>query len=84
MSQKINFCTIPETELMKIFEFCGVSETAQKSDISQTMLNGVLIEKKYEHYDTITVTPDRIYFALDPYPRREIMNIEKYEQLKAF
>lgn len=80
----VNFCTMPNDELMKIIDFCDLMEVIENSEMTQKIKGEECIEKKWEWYDTITVTPKEIRFAKSPYPSSVVMTAEKYAKLKAF
>ena len=77
-----NFCIIPNEELMKIIDFCGVMEVVENTETVQVKtIGGKCIEKKWSLYDTIIVTPKEIKFTNSPYPTQVIMTTEKYNKL---
>ncbi len=85
-TEKINFCEMSEDELQKIFDFIGkgVLEVVKNSSVETKLLGTTIIEKKWNHWDEVIVTPKEIFFAPDPQPRQSIMTAEKYLKLKAF
>jgi hypothetical protein len=80
----VNFCTMPNGELMKILEFCGLMEVVDNSDMEQKIKGEECIEKRWSWYNTITVTPKAIKYAVSPYPSSVVMTAERYAKLKAF
>ena len=80
----VNFCTMPNDELMKVLAFCGLMEVVENSEMEKKIKGEECIEKKWEWYDTITVTPKEIRFAESPYPSSVVMTAEKYAKFKAF
>ena len=36
------------------------------------------MKKKWRQYDELVVTPQEIFFAPDPYPRRKVFTVEEY------
>ena len=80
----VNFCTMPNDELMKILDFCELMEVVENSEMEKKIKGEECIEKKWQWYDTITVMPKEIRFAKSPYPSSVVMTAEKYAKLKAF
>jgi hypothetical protein len=81
-SLSINFCTMSHDELMKIFELCDVMAVVDKSEMVHTFRDNNCIEKQWEYYDTLTVTPTEIKFSHSPYPSSIIMTAERYLKIK--
>jgi hypothetical protein len=80
----VNFCTMPDDELMKIFDLCEVMQVLDKTEMVQKIQGKECIEKRWEWYDTLVVTPKEIKFSTSPYPSQTIMTAERYVKLKAF
>lgn len=76
-----DFCIIPNEELMKILDFCGVIGLVEISEMEESIRGGKCVEKKWSLYDTIIVTPKEIKFTKSPYPTQTIMTTEKYNKL---
>jgi hypothetical protein len=76
--ENINFCTLSEKELLSILDYLGYSELVQNSECEQKIKDKVCIEKRWRQYDEIVVTPQEIFFAPDPYPRRSVFTVEQY------
>jgi hypothetical protein len=82
----VNFCTMPHDELINILDFCEVSNVINETEMIQKLKGdkNECIEKRWEWYDTLVVTPKEIKFSTSPYPSHTIMTAEKYLKLKAF
>ena len=59
-------------------------EVVENSEMIQKIKGEECIEKKWEWYDTLTVTPKEIIFAKSPYPSYVAMSSERYAKLKSF
>jgi len=73
---------MPNDELMKILDFCELMEVVKNSEMEQKIKGEECIEKKWDWYNTITVTPKEIKYAA--YFSSVVMTAEKYAKLKAF
>ena len=80
----VNFCTMSDDELTKILDFCEVNEVVSKTEMVKKIKGDECIEKRWEWYDTLVVTPKEIKFSTSPYPSQTIMTAERYLKLKAF
>lgn len=81
-SDIVNFCTMSNDELMAILDLCGLMNIVTNSDMTEKIRGGVCIEKKWEWYDTIVVTPIEIRYTKSPYPPSVIMTSERYDKIR--
>jgi hypothetical protein len=79
----VNFCTMSHDELLKILDLCDATEVLSKTEMVQKIKGEECIEKRWEWYDTLVVTPKEIKFSTSPYPSQTIMTAEKYLKMKA-
>lgn len=79
----VNFCMMSENELIKILDFCDATEVLSKTEMVKKIKGNECIEKRWEWYDTLVVTPKEITFSTSPYPSQKIMTAEKYLKMKA-
>lgn len=82
----VNFCMMPHDELLRILDFCGVTNVVNQAEMVQKIKGdkNECIEKSWEYYDILVVTPKEIKYSTSPYPSQTIMTAEKYLKLKAF
>jgi hypothetical protein len=81
LASSINFCELSEHKLEQLIGFLGYSEIIKKSNCMMTFADGKCIEKRWEFYLKLIVTPETIT-AVDQ-TSMVIMTVEKFIKMKS-
>lgn len=76
----VNFCTLPNEKLMQLLDFLGETEITQNSKCIEKHIDGECIEKRWNWYSELIVTPKKItaigHISVD------ILTAEKYAKMQ--
>jgi len=77
----INFCKLSEHELERLIDFLGYLEIFKNSKCLTTFINGKCVEKRWESYSGLIVTPETITAVGQT--SVVVMTIEKFAKMKS-
>jgi hypothetical protein len=77
----MNFCELSDDKLGFLFDYLGIKEVYDNSEEVSTIKSGVVLERRWEWYDAIIVTPSKIRYSHDPYPSTTIFDKESFNDM---